>query len=104
MTGTGINILMYHQVGPFLELTGAMTAHRSTYCRVDRFATQMAWLARMGYTVLSMDQVRACLAGEAPIPPRARSEEQQFSLWSSNDLQLYSFSSPGAGKEKERRS
>lgn len=67
----GINILMYHQVGPFRELTGAMRAHRSTYCRVDRFATQMAWLDSMGYTVLSLDQVRACLAGEAPIPPRA---------------------------------
>lgn len=71
MSADGINILMYHQVGPFRELTGAMRAHRSTYCRVDRFATQMAWLAGMGYTVLSMDQVAACLAGETPIPPRA---------------------------------
>lgn len=71
MSGTGINILMYHQVGPFKELTGAMRAHRSTYCRVDRFATQMAWLARMGYTVLSMDQVQTCLAGQAAIPRRA---------------------------------
>lgn len=71
MSTAGINILMYHQVGPFRALSGAMHAHRSTYCRVDRFATQMAWLARMGYTVLSMDQVLECLSGRAPIPPRA---------------------------------
>ncbi|MBS0545763.1 MAG: polysaccharide deacetylase family protein [Proteobacteria bacterium] len=67
----GINILMYHQVGPFDRLEGAMAAHRSTYCRVDRFAAQMAFLKRFGYTVLSMDQVAACVRGEAPIPPRA---------------------------------
>lgn len=71
MTTRGINILMYHQVGPFEQLEGAMQAHRSTYCRVDRFAAQMAFLARCGYTVLSMDQVLACVRGEAPIPPRA---------------------------------
>ena len=71
MAGNGINILMYHQVAPFQELAGAMRAHRSTYCRADRFAAQMAWLARMGYSVLSMDQVLACLAGQAAIPPRA---------------------------------
>ncbi|MBS0552216.1 MAG: polysaccharide deacetylase family protein, partial [Proteobacteria bacterium] len=67
----GINILMYHQVGPFERLEGAMAAHRSTYCRVDRFAAQMAFLKRCGYTVLSMDQVLACVRGQAPIPQRA---------------------------------
>lgn len=68
---TGINILMYHQIGPFTRLDGAMNQHRSTYCRVDRFAAQMAFLARCGYSVLSMDQAAACLRGEASIPPRA---------------------------------
>ncbi|ROQ92097.1 polysaccharide deacetylase family protein [Desulfosoma caldarium] len=63
----GINILMYHQVGEFAP----MKAHRSTYCDHRRFAGQMAYLARFGYTVLSMDQVLACLRGEAEIPPRA---------------------------------
>jgi peptidoglycan/xylan/chitin deacetylase (PgdA/CDA1 family) len=67
----GINILMYHQVAPFPELSGAMHAHRSTYCRVERFAAQMAWLSTMGYSVLSMDQVFACVTGKAVIPPRA---------------------------------
>lgn len=68
---TGINILMYHQVGPFQRLEGAMNQHRSTYCRVDRFAAQMAYLKHFGYQVLSMDEVLACVRGEAPIPPRA---------------------------------
>lgn len=63
----GINILMYHQVGEFAP----MKAHRSTYCDHRRFASQMAFLARFGYTVLSMDQVLACLRGEAPVPPKA---------------------------------
>lgn len=67
----GINILMYHQVGPFDTLEGEMAKHRSTYCRVERFAAQMAFLKRFGYTVLSMDQVLACVHEEAPIPPRA---------------------------------
>lgn len=62
-----INILMYHQVGDFPPMKG----HRSTYCHHKRFARQMAYLARFGYTVLSMDQVLACLRGERPIPPKA---------------------------------
>lgn len=63
----GINILMYHQIGHFAP----MKAHRSTYCRVDRFAAQMAWLHRFGYRVLSMDEVLACVKGEMAIPGRA---------------------------------
>lgn len=63
----GINILMYHQVGRFAP----MREHRASYCRVDRFAAQMAWLARFGYRVLSMDEVVACIEGSSPIPPRA---------------------------------
>ncbi|AWI76801.1 polysaccharide deacetylase [Parazoarcus communis] len=62
-----INILMYHQVGDFAP----MKAHQSTYCNHRRFAAQMAWLSRFGYTVLSMDQVLACLRGDTPTPPRA---------------------------------
>ncbi|MBR0566818.1 polysaccharide deacetylase family protein [Azoarcus sp. L1K30] len=62
-----INILMYHQVGEFAP----MKAHQSTYCDHRRFASQMAWLARGGYSVLSMDDVLACVRGEKPTPPRA---------------------------------
>lgn len=66
-----INILMYHQIGHFPRLTGTMRAHRSTYCRVERFAAQMAYLARFGYSVLSMDDVLACVRGVRSVPPRA---------------------------------
>jgi peptidoglycan/xylan/chitin deacetylase (PgdA/CDA1 family) len=63
----GINILMYHQVGDFAP----MKAHRSTYCHYTRFAAQMAYLNRFGYTVLAMDQVLDCLAGRRETPARA---------------------------------
>ncbi len=63
----GISILMYHQVGKFPP----MRTHRATYCDVDRFRRQMAWLRAARYHVLDMDQVADCLAGRRPIPPRA---------------------------------
>lgn len=63
----GISILMYHQVGDFAP----MKAHRSTYCHYRRFAAQMAYLHRLRYNVLSMEQALACLRGERPVPPRA---------------------------------
>jgi peptidoglycan/xylan/chitin deacetylase (PgdA/CDA1 family) len=62
-----ISVLMYHQVGDFAP----MAAHRSTYCHYRRFAAQMAYLRRLGYQVLSLDQVVAGVAGQRPIPPRA---------------------------------
>jgi peptidoglycan/xylan/chitin deacetylase (PgdA/CDA1 family) len=65
--GPGINILMYHQVGDFPP----MRAHRSTYCHHRRFAAQMAWLHRLRYTVLGMEEVLDCLAGRRPVPARA---------------------------------
>ena len=58
---------MYHQVGEFRP----MPNHRSTYCHVNRFRAQMAWLQRLGCKVLRMDEVLAALRGEKPIPPRA---------------------------------
>lgn len=64
---SGVNILMYHQVGRFAP----MQAHRSTYCDHRRFAQQMAYLTRFGYSVLSLDEVLACLRGQKPIPPKA---------------------------------
>ena len=66
-----INILMYHQIGDFPRLPGAMRSHRSTYCRTERFAAQMAFLAASGYHVLSIDEVHACVRGVAAVPPRA---------------------------------
>jgi peptidoglycan/xylan/chitin deacetylase (PgdA/CDA1 family) len=58
---------MYHQVGDFAP----MPAHRSLYCHHLRFAAQMAYLARFGYQVLSLDEAVRGLSGETPIPPRA---------------------------------
>ena len=63
----GISLLMYHQVGKFPP----MRSHRATYCDVDRFRRQMAWLRAFRYHVLDMDQVAACLSGARPIPTRA---------------------------------
>ena len=63
----GISILMYHQVGEFVS----MPTHRSTYCHVRRFRAQMAWLHRLRFHVLRMDEVLAALRGERPIPARA---------------------------------
>ncbi len=64
--GTGISILMYHQVGDFPR----MAAHRSTYCHYRRFAAQMRYLHRFGYNVISLDRALAALRGDADVPPR----------------------------------
>ncbi|WP_295456300.1 polysaccharide deacetylase family protein [uncultured Thiodictyon sp.] len=63
----GISILMYHQVGDFQRVK----THRAVYCHQRRFAAQMALLKRLGCSVLTMDEVQACLAGERAVPPRA---------------------------------
>lgn len=62
-----LSILMYHQVGRFER----PSAHRAVFCDVGRFSSQMAYLARMNFNVLSMDQAMACLFGGAPLPPRS---------------------------------
>lgn len=64
---SGIQILMYHQVGDFPP----MSAHRATYCDYRRFGRQMAYLKLGGYRVLRMDDALRCLRGEMPTPPRA---------------------------------
>ncbi len=67
MRAPPLSILMYHQVGDFAP----MRAHRANYCDRRRFAAQMAFLARFGYRVLSLDQALRGLHGEEVIPPRA---------------------------------
>lgn len=61
-----VSILMYHQVGTF----PAPRAHRALYCHVGRFAAQMAYLRRFGYTVISLAQAVDGLFGGAPLPRR----------------------------------
>ena len=67
MPGGSVSILMYHQIGEFAP----MDAHRSTYCDHRRFAAQMAWLHRLRYSVLRLDDALAGLRGERPLPARA---------------------------------
>lgn len=64
---SGIQILMYHQIGDF----PSMTTHRATYCDYRRFRMQMAYLKLAGYHVLRFDEALKCLRGDAPIPSRA---------------------------------
>ena len=67
MSTPGINILMYHQIGDF----SSVKRHQSTYVHYRRFAQQMQYLARFGYTVLRMDEAVDCLKGARPTPPKA---------------------------------
>jgi peptidoglycan/xylan/chitin deacetylase (PgdA/CDA1 family) len=62
-----VSILMYHQIGAFAP----MKTHRANYCDQRRFAAQMGFLARFGYSVLSLEQALSGLRGERRIPPRA---------------------------------
>lgn len=64
---TGIQILMYHQVGKFQP----MKTHRATYCDYRRFASQMAYLKFGGYTVVRLEDAVRSLRGEIPVPRRA---------------------------------
>ncbi|MEZ0327973.1 MAG: polysaccharide deacetylase family protein [Dissulfuribacterales bacterium] len=64
---TGINILMYHQVGRFEP----MHLHRASFCDAERFAAQMAMLKYLRFNVLDIDTALACLRGKRNIPPRA---------------------------------
>ncbi len=64
---TRISIMMYHQVGRFPR----PDAHRASFCRVDRFRLQMAYLKGMGYRVLGLEEVLDHLASGRPLPRRS---------------------------------
>lgn len=61
-----ISILMYHQVGHF----PSPASHRAGYCHVRRFAAQMGYLRRFGYSVISLDEAVAGLFEGTPLPGR----------------------------------
>ena len=67
MHAAGVSILMYHQVGAFAP----MRTHRAVYCHHRRFAAQMAYLHRLRYPVLRLDEALAGLRGERPLPARS---------------------------------
>ena len=63
--GCFVPILMYHQVmpnPPRAMQTWTVTPHA--------FTRQMRWLAKRGYTTVSMDELVACRAGEMDLPER----------------------------------
>jgi peptidoglycan/xylan/chitin deacetylase (PgdA/CDA1 family) len=62
-----LSILMYHQVGFFPR----PAAHRAVFCHVDRFKAQMAYLKAMNFSVLSLEQARACLFEGKPLPGKS---------------------------------
>jgi peptidoglycan/xylan/chitin deacetylase (PgdA/CDA1 family) len=62
-----VSILMYHQVGVFPR----PEAHRAVFCHVDRFRAQMAYLKAMNFSVLSLEQARACLFEGKPLPGKS---------------------------------
>lgn len=62
-----VSILMYHQVGYF----AAPRQHRSGYCHVRRFRSQMNYLKSFDYNVISLDEAVDGLFGERPLPPRS---------------------------------
>ena len=61
-----VHVLMYHQVGHFDE----PRAHRASYCHVDRFRAQMAFLKIAGYRVIGIGEALEGLYGGGPLPRR----------------------------------
>ncbi|MES1925520.1 polysaccharide deacetylase family protein [Salinisphaera sp. T31B1] len=62
-----LRVLMYHQVGPFARPEQQL----GLYCHIDRFARQMAYLARHDIRVISLSEACRGLFGQARLPARA---------------------------------
>ncbi len=62
-----ISVLMYHQIGRF----SPMKEHRSTYCEISRFKSQMWFLKFFGYKVISIEELIGIIKGEEIPPKRA---------------------------------
>lgn len=62
-----LSILMYHQIGRYPR----PDAHRALFCHIDRFRSQLAYLDRAGFDVLSMDQAVDSLFGRRPLTRRS---------------------------------
>jgi peptidoglycan/xylan/chitin deacetylase (PgdA/CDA1 family) len=63
--GAGIPVLIYHEIASDGRTPG------ETVIALDRFEAQMRWLAEHGYRTLSMAELVAIVAGDAPMPARA---------------------------------
>jgi peptidoglycan/xylan/chitin deacetylase (PgdA/CDA1 family) len=62
-----VSILMYHQVGEF----PAPKSHRAGFCHVRRFRSQMRYLKRFGYAVISLPEALAGIFQGATLAPRS---------------------------------
>jgi peptidoglycan/xylan/chitin deacetylase (PgdA/CDA1 family) len=62
-----VSILMYHQVGEFPP----PAAHRATFCHIRRFTAQMAYLHRLDYAVISLQDALDGLFGHRSLPRHA---------------------------------
>lgn len=65
---SNISILMYHRVGEFRDKPASVPG---LYCDVGRFRAHLAYIARAGYALISLDDAYAGLFGEARLPRRA---------------------------------
>ncbi len=65
---TAIPILMYHYVRTVTDPADTIGSNLSV--TPERFAAQMQYLADHGYTTLTLREVHAILAGQAPLPER----------------------------------
>jgi peptidoglycan/xylan/chitin deacetylase (PgdA/CDA1 family) len=63
-----LSILMYHRVGAFHDKPAAVPG---LYCDARRFRAHLAYIARAGYSVMSLDDAYAGLFGGARLPRRA---------------------------------
>jgi len=63
--GTAVPILMYHQVTP-----SPLPSYRKYAVTTEAFASQLDWLARRGYTSISMDTLYEHRAGRGALPSR----------------------------------
>ncbi|EGJ09781.1 MULTISPECIES: polysaccharide deacetylase family protein [Rubrivivax] len=61
-----LSVLMYHQFGHFAR----PKAHRAQFCDSARFGSQLAYLRRMGFDVMSLESARQALFEGAALPRR----------------------------------
>jgi len=62
-----INVLMYHQVGKFKNIT----THKATYCDVGRFRSQLGLMKMYGYKSVTLYDIYLYLSGKKEIPEKS---------------------------------
>jgi peptidoglycan/xylan/chitin deacetylase (PgdA/CDA1 family)/glycosyltransferase involved in cell wall biosynthesis len=62
---SGTPILLFHAIGAQTEQAGIFVMPR------DRFAAQLAWIERLGYRAIGLDEFVGCLVDRRPPPARS---------------------------------